>query len=153
MSVAANTSLANLGAVSRRGLIDRRRERAAAQEYVDRLRIKTPSVLADVGTLSGGNQQKVALARWLSTSPAVIILDEPTQGVDVGSKAEIHGLMQMLAARGLAIIMISSELPEILGMSDRIAVMHRGTIRGVLDRADASQSAILALALAPPTTH
>jgi rhamnose transport system ATP-binding protein len=153
MSIAANTSLASLDAVSRHGLIDRGRERASAQGYVDRLRIKTPSVLADVGTLSGGNQQKVALARWLSTNPAVIILDEPTQGVDVGSKAEIHALMQMLAARGLAIIMISSELPEILGMSDRIAVMHRGTIRGVLDRADATQSTILALALAQPATH
>jgi rhamnose transport system ATP-binding protein len=153
MSIAANTSLASLDAVSRHGLIDRGRERAAAQEYVDRLRIKTPSVLADVGTLSGGNQQKVALARWLSTGPAVIILDEPTQGVDVGSKAEIHALMQMLAARGLAIIMISSELPEILGMSDRIAVMHRGTIRGVLDRAEATQSTIMALALAQATTH
>jgi rhamnose transport system ATP-binding protein len=153
MSIAANTTLASLDAVSRRGLIDRGRERASAQEYVDRLRIKTPSVLAETGTLSGGNQQKVALARWLSTSPAVIILDEPTQGVDVGSKAEIHALMQMLAARGLAIMRISSELPEILGMSDRIAVMHRGTIRGVLDRADATQSTIMALALAQPATH
>ena len=153
MSIAANTSLASLDAVSRHGLIDRGRERASAQEYVNRLRIKTPSVFAEAGTLSGGNQQKVALARWLSTSPAVIILDEPTQGVDVGSKAEIHALMQMLAARGLAIIMISSELPEILGMSDRIAVMHRGTVRGVLDRADATQSTIMALALAQPSTH
>ena len=153
MSIAANTSLASLGAVSRRGLIDRGRERALAQDYVDRLRIKTPSVLAEVGTLSGGNQQKVALARWLSTDPAVIILDEPTQGVDVGSKAEIHALMQMLVARGLAILMISSELPEILGMSDRVAVMHGGTVRGVLPRADATQSAILALALAQPTLH
>ena len=153
MSIAANTSLASLDAVSWRGLIDRGRERAAAQDYVDRLRIKTPSVLADVGTLSGGNQQKVALARWLSTSPTVIILDEPTQGVDVGSKAEIHGLMQMLAAKGLAIVMISSELPEILGMSDRIAVMHRGRVRGVLERADATQSSILALALAQDAAH
>ena len=153
MSIAANTSLASLSAVSERGLIDRGRERANAQEYVDRLRIKTPSVLADVGTLSGGNQQKVALARWLSTTPRLIILDEPTQGVDVGSKAEIHGLMQMLAARGLGIVMISSELPEILGMSDRIAVMHRGTVRGVLDRADATQPAILALALAESPVH
>jgi rhamnose transport system ATP-binding protein len=153
MSIAANTTLASLDAVSRHGLIDRGRERTSAQEYVDRLRIKTPSVFAEAGTLSGGNQQKVALARWLSTSPAVIVLDEPTQGVDVGSKAEIHALMQMLAARGLAIIMISSELPEILGMSDRIAVMHRGTIRGVLDRAGATQSAIMALALAQPSTH
>ena len=104
-------------------------------------------MLADVGTLSGGNQQKVALARWLSTRPSVIVLDEPTQGVDVGSKAEIHALMQMLAEEGLAILMISSELPEILGMSDRIAVMHGGTIRGVMSRAEATQSKILSLAL------
>ena len=147
MSIAANTSLASLGSVSDRGLIDRARERAAAQDYVDRLRIKTPSVLAEVGTLSGGNQQKVALARWLSTQPAVILLDEPTQGVDIGAKAEIHGLMLMLVERGLAILMFSSELPEILGMSDRIAVMRAGTISGVLSRAEATQSSILALAL------
>ena len=83
-----------------------------------------------MGNLSGGNQQKVALARWLAASPAVLILDEPTQGVDVGAKAEIHRLMSELAGRGLAILMISSELPEILGMSDRIAVMHGGTIVG-----------------------
>jgi rhamnose transport system ATP-binding protein len=147
MSIASNASLASLGAVSRRGLIDRAREQAAAERYVERFRIKTPSVGADVGTLSGGNQQKVALARWLSTDPSILILDEPTQGVDVGSKAEIHSLMQTLAEQGLAIIMISSELPEILGMSDRIAVMHAGRIRGVLDRADATQAAVLALAL------
>jgi rhamnose transport system ATP-binding protein len=147
MSIASNASLASLGAVSRRGLIDRAREQTAAERYVERFRIKTPSVGADVGTLSGGNQQKVALARWLSTDPSILILDEPTQGVDVGSKAEIHSLMQTLAEQGLAIIMISSELPEILGMSDRIAVMHAGRIRGVLDRADATQAALLALAL------
>jgi rhamnose transport system ATP-binding protein len=104
-------------------------------------------VHAEVGTLSGGNQQKVALARWLSTNPSVLILDEPTQGVDVGSKAEIHGLIQTLVERGLAILMISSELPEILGMSDRIAVMQAGTIRGVIDRSEATQDAILSLAL------
>ena len=134
MSVAANTSLASLERFSRRGLIDAAAERAAAARYVTELRIKTPSVSVEVGSLSGGNQQKVALARWLSTSPAVLILDEPTQGVDVGAKAEIHALMQDLAERGLAIIMISSELPEILGMSDRIAVMRAGTVRGVLTR-------------------
>ena len=153
MAVAENASLASLGRVSRGGLVDRRAERARAQSYVDRLRIKTPSVLAEVGTLSGGNQQKVALARWLSTEPAVILLDEPTQGVDVGSKAEIHALMQALVERGLAILMISSELPEILGMSDRIAVMQAGTIRGVLPRAEATQDAVLSLALAPARTH
>ena len=131
----------------RRGLIDRAREQSVGERYVEQFRIKTPSVAVDVGTLSGGNQQKVALARWLSTDPSILILDEPTQGVDVGSKAEIHSLMQTLAEQGLAIIMISSELPEILGMSDRIAVMRGGRIRGVLDRAEATQAAVLALAL------
>jgi rhamnose transport system ATP-binding protein len=147
MSIAANTTLASLPAVSRHGLIDRAAEEASAQRYVDQFRIKTPSVWADVGTLSGGNQQKVALARWLSTGPSVLILDEPTQGVDVGSKGEIHALMQALVERGMAILMISSELPEILGMSDRVAVMQAGTIRGVLSREDATPSTILALAL------
>jgi rhamnose transport system ATP-binding protein len=100
-----------------------------------------------VGSLSGGNQQKVALARWLQTDPAVLILDEPTQGVDVGSKAEIHDLMGQLAGRGVAILMISSEMPEILGMSDRIAVMKGGRLAGTLPREEATQDAILALAL------
>jgi rhamnose transport system ATP-binding protein len=146
MSIAANASLANLPAVSRRGLIDRAAEAAAAARFVDRLGIKTPSVSAEVGTLSGGNQQKVALARWLATEPAVLVLDEPTQGVDVGAKAEIHRLMASLAASGLAILMISSELPEILGMSDRIAVMRAGRVAGILDRG-ATQDRVLALAL------
>ena len=153
MSVAANVTLASLGAVSSRGLVDRAREHARAHEYVDRLRIKTPSILADSGTLSGGNQQKVALARWLATSPSIVILDEPTQGVDVGSKAEIHALMQQLAEQGIAILMISSELPEILGMSDRVAVMRAGTIRGVLSRAAATPAAILAMALDAGSAH
>jgi len=147
MSIAANASLANLPAVAPHGLIDSSAERDAAASYVQRLRIKTASVGADVGSLSGGNQQKVALARWLATKPTILILDEPTQGVDVGSKAEIHELMGTLAEQGLAIVMISSEMPEILGMSDRIGVMHGGTIRGVLDRQDASQDSILRLAL------
>jgi rhamnose transport system ATP-binding protein len=148
MSIAANASLASLPRVSNFGLIDRAAERHSASRYVEQFRIKSASLDADVGTLSGGNQQKVALARWLSTEPSVLILDEPTQGVDVGSKAEIHGLMQQLAERGLAIIMISSELPEILGMSDRVAVMHAGTIRAVLSRDEASPSRVMALALA-----
>jgi rhamnose transport system ATP-binding protein len=150
MPIAANTSLASLTSVSSRGLIDRAAERRAAEGYVSRLRIKTPSVATDAGALSGGNQQKVALARWLATAPDVLILDEPTQGVDVGAKAEIHALIQELAERGLAIIMISSELPEILGMSDRIAVMQAGTVGGVLSRVDATQDTILALALERP---
>src|SRR5262249_22842774 len=112
-----------------------------------RLGIKTPSLEAPVGNLSGGNQQKVALARWLAAAPRLLILDEPTQGVDVGAKAEIHRLMSELAGQGLAILMVSSELPEILGMSDRIAVMHGGTIVSVMDRAGATQEAILERAL------
>ena len=148
MSIAHNASLASLDRVSRRGLIDAAAERRSAQQYVDRFRIKSASVDADVGTLSGGNQQKVALARWLATAPGVLILDEPTQGVDVGSKAEIHALMQDLAEQGLAIVMISSELPEIIGMSDRVAVMHAGGVRAVLDRAEATQARIMSLALA-----
>ena len=147
MPVAANISLANLDAVSRRGLIDDRAERELASGYVERLRIKTPSIYAETGSLSGGNQQKVAVARWLAIAPEVLILDEPTQGVDIGSKSEIHQIMVELAERGMAIVMISSELPEILGMSDRIAVMHGGTISGILSRAEATQEKILALAL------
>jgi rhamnose transport system ATP-binding protein len=147
MSIAANTSLANLGRVSQRGLIDRAAEARLAGEYIRQLRIKAGSSEADAGSLSGGNQQKVALARWLATDPAVLILDEPTQGVDVGSKAEIHALMGELAERGLAILMISSEMPEILGMSDRIAVMRAGRIRAILPRGEATQDAILRLAL------
>ena len=113
----------------------------------DRLGIKTPSVSSEVGTLSGGNQQKVALARWLATRPAVLILDEPTQGVDVAAKAEIHQLIAELARGGLAILLISSELPEVLGMCDRIAVMHAGGVAGIVDRTDATQDEILHLAL------
>jgi rhamnose transport system ATP-binding protein len=146
MAVAENVSLASLNAVASGGFIDRSRERNQASRYVEQLRIKTPSVFADVESLSGGNQQKVALARWLATRSDVLILDEPTQGVDVGSKSEIHALMQEMAERGLAILMISSELPEILGMSDRIAVMRDGTIAGTLTREAATQQEVLAMA-------
>ena len=147
MPIASNLSLASLRSISRRGLIDRRAERQGAQRLIDRLRIRVSGVDAEAGSLSGGNQQKVALARWLATEPAILMLDEPTQGIDVGAKAEIHALMQELAERGLAIVMISSDLPEVLGMSDRIAVMRRGTLAGVLSRAEATPQAILALAL------
>ncbi|HKQ88044.1 MAG TPA: sugar ABC transporter ATP-binding protein [Candidatus Acidoferrales bacterium] len=146
MPIAANTSLADLRAVSHTGLIDSTSEYAMAERFVEQLRIKTPSVHANAGTLSGGNQQKVALSRWLATNPKILILDEPTQGVDVGSKSEIHELMVDLAERGLAIIMISSELPEVLGMSDRIAVMRDGTVVGILSREEATQEKILSLA-------
>jgi rhamnose transport system ATP-binding protein len=143
----ANTSLAKLGSVSARGLIRNSAEQELAQRYVARLGIKTPSIYTQTRALSGGNQQKVALARWLATEPGVLILDEPTQGVDVGSKAEIHKLMCGLAEHGLAILLISSDLPEILGMSDRIAVMRAGRISGVVSREEATQDKILTLAL------
>jgi len=144
--ITANASLANLDAISHGGLIDSADESAKAERFVEQLRIKTSSVHANAGTLSGGNQQKVALSRWLATDPRILILDEPTQGVDVGSKSEIHALMGDLAERGLAIIMISSELPEVLGMSDRIAVMRDGTVAGVVSREAATQEKILSLA-------
>jgi len=147
MAVSANTTLAALDKLARFGFLDFQQEQQIAADYAQRLAVKTSSLFAPVTTLSGGNQQKVALSRWLATQPSVLILDEPTQGVDVGAKAEIHTLMGELAAQGLAIIMISSELPEVLGMSDRIAVMHAGTIVGELDRAEATQQKILALAL------
>ncbi len=147
MATGPNASLATLRAISRFGFLDFRMERALAVRFIHQLGIKTPSVETPVGDLSGGNQQKVALARWLATTPAVLILDEPTQGVDIGAKAEIHRLMSDLAARGLAIVMISSELPEILAMSDRIAVMHGGTITAILDGKDATQEVILERAL------
>lgn len=147
MPLTANTTLATLPSVSNRGLIDTRKECEVTQSYIERLRIKARSVHTEAGTLSGGNQQKVAIARWLAAGPGLVILDEPTQGVDVGSKSEIHSIMVDLAAQGKAILMISSELPEILGMSDRIAVMHNGSVAGILDREHATQPKILSLAL------
>lgn len=147
LSISSNVTLAILSRLSRGGSIDFAEETRIASEYLRRLRIKTPSLHTSVGTLSGGNQQKVALSRWLAANPSVLILDEPTQGIDIGAKAEIHTLIGALAAQGMAVLMISSELPEILGMSDRIAVMHEGRIVGVVDRAEATQEMILNLAL------
>jgi rhamnose transport system ATP-binding protein len=147
MSTAANCTLATLRTISHSGLLDFANEREMAASFVSQLGIKTSSLENPVGNLSGGNQQKVALARWLATAPRVLILDEPTQGVDVGAKAEIHRLISELAAQGMAILMISSELPEILGMSDRIAVMHRGGVVGTLNRDRATQEVIMELAL------
>jgi rhamnose transport system ATP-binding protein len=152
MTIASNVSLAVLRDVTSRGFLDEPAERALADGFVNRLQIKTPSVDTSVATLSGGNQQKVAVARWLATNPAVLILDEPTQGVDVAAKAELHALMHSLAAGGLAIIMISSDLTEILAMSDRIAVMCHGRVAGILSGSDATAASVLALAfgVSPP---
>jgi rhamnose transport system ATP-binding protein len=147
MSIADNVTLASLPAVSRHGLVQRAQELSVASAFMSRLRIKAPSASSEVSELSGGNQQKVALARWLMTGARVLILDEPTQGVDVGAKAEIHALIMDLAEQGVAILLISSALPELLGMCDRIAVMHEGTIAGVIPRAEATAPSILAMAL------
>lgn len=147
MSISGNTSLASLGSISRAGFLDFARERTVAARFAARLGTKMSSIFAPVSSLSGGNQQKVALSRWLATSPRVLILDEPTQGIDVRAKAEVHRLMSDLAGEGLAIVMISSEMPEIMGMSDRIAVMSDGTIAAILDRGEATQEQVLALAL------
>jgi inositol transport system ATP-binding protein len=110
------------------------------------LRVKTPTLDETIGNLSGGNQQKALLARCLMLNPRVLILDEPTRGIDVGAKSEIHKLISDLAAKGMAILMISSEMPEILGMSDRIIVMHEGHVSGLLQRDEATQEKIMALA-------
>jgi len=147
MAVAANATLACLDSVSRFGLIRRTLEEDATTRYVDALHIKVPSPSAPATALSGGNQQKVAVARWLMTRPDLLILDEPTQGVDVRSKSELHALIDELADDGLAVVLISSDIQELLSVSDRIAVMRGGTIAGVLQGAEASQHDVLALAL------
>lgn len=147
LPISSNITLASLKILSSFSGMNFRREREIAAEYTKRLGVKTQSIHNSVATLSGGNQQKVALSRWLITKPSILILDEPTQGIDVGAKSEIHALMMELAGQGVAILMISSELPEILGMSDRIAVMCGGTIVKILDRREATQQKVLALAL------
>ena len=138
-----NVSMARLPALSPGGVVPRRRERALAAEYVEQLRVKTPSVEAPVRALSGGNQQKTVLARWLATHPRLLVLDEPTHGVDVGAKAEIYALVRELARGGLAILLISSELPEVLGLSDRVVVMRGGRVAAVLDRAHADERTVM----------
>jgi len=146
MVVRENISLANLDELTRLGFVNRSEEKRVASRFIEDLMIKTPSVEQQVQNLSGGNQQKVVLAKWLFTQSKVLIFDEPTRGIDVGSKVEIYQLMNRLAANGVAIIMISSELPEILGMSDRILVMHEGRIAGELSREEATQEKIMWLA-------
>ena len=148
-SVLENTTLAILRRLTRFRVVQRGKEREIASEYVERLNVRTPSIDQVVGKLSGGNQQKVVLARWLAAKPRVLILDEPTRGIDVGAKSEIYRLIDALANEGLAIMLISSELPEVLGMSDRVVVMHEGRIRGeIRDVAAARQEDVLAMAIA-----
>jgi ribose transport system ATP-binding protein len=142
-----NITLANLPAHARGGLVDRTLEEADAQRQRKRLDIRCPSTTVEIGSLSGGNQQKVVLGKWLSMSPRVMILDEPTRGIDVGAKDEIYRLMRELADHGVGIMMISSDMEEIIGVSDRVAVMHEGRIAGFLDRDELSEQSILSLAV------
>ena len=147
MSVRENVTLPSIDRYAKSGLIDNKAERTGADSACKDLRVKTASIETTVASLSGGNQQKVVLAKWLSLDPKVIIFDEPTRGIDVGAKAEIYQLMRRLADRGFAILMISSDMEEILGISDRVAVMHEGAIAGILERQDCSEEAIMRLAV------
>lgn len=147
-SVRDNVTLVILSALSRLRFVNRGEEQSIVNNLVERLRVKTPGIQQEVGKLSGGNQQKVVLARWLARKPDVLILDEPTRGVDVGAKAEIYRLIDEMAAQGMGVIFISSELPEVLGVTDRIMVMQNGRITGEMPTSEATEEAVLRLAMA-----
>ncbi|MGW8888918.1 multiple monosaccharide ABC transporter ATP-binding protein [Streptomyces sp. NPDC055749] len=140
-----NVSLASLPGMAKRGIVDEHHERLVAERYRASMNIKAPTVFEQVGRLSGGNQQKVVLSKWIHADPEVLILDEPTRGIDVGAKSEIYGVIDRLAAAGKAVLFISSELPELLGMCDRIYTMAEGRLTGEVDRADATQEALMRL--------
>ena len=147
-SVTANVTLATLRRyVSRLGLLDSSAERAVAEEFRRRLSIRTRSLETPVEHLSGGNQQKTMLAKWLNTRPTVLILDEPTRGIDVGAKAEVHQIVDELARSGMGIVLISSDLPEVLAMSDRVLVMREGRQVGVFSRAEATEERVIGAAM------
>jgi ABC-type sugar transport system ATPase subunit len=145
MDVLNNATLSILPRLAKLGFVTRAGEQQAAQPYFSRLRVKTPRLDTPVAALSGGNQQKIVLTKWMAARCPVLILDEPTRGVDVGAKAEIHGLIDELAAAGNGIILISSEMPEVLNLSTRILVFRAGRIVGELTRAEATQEALMRL--------
>jgi ABC-type sugar transport system ATPase subunit len=147
-SVSANITLATLSRYTTMlGMVDRAAEARDAAALSERLGIRTPTIDTPVGNLSGGNQQKTMLAKWLNAQPRVLILDEPTRGIDVGAKADVHRFIDELARSGIAIIMISSDLPEVLAMSDRIAVMREGLLRAIFDKGEASQEQVMETAV------
>ncbi|MYZ52835.1 sugar ABC transporter ATP-binding protein [Malikia spinosa] len=148
LDIQDNMDLAVLNSryVNKLGFVQSSQLAKDCNEMARRLRVKTPNMHEVIQNLSGGNQQKVLVGRWLLTNPSILILDEPTRGIDVGAKAEIHRLVSELAGQGVAVLMISSEMPEVLGMSDRVAVMHEGRITGILDRKDADQVSVMSLA-------
>jgi ABC-type sugar transport system ATPase subunit len=147
MTVQQNIALASLPSCTNRGFLSFTRLAELARRYIARLRIKVASPAVRVATLSGGNQQKVVLARALAAGSNIVLLDEPTRGIDVGAKVEIYDLVNELAAEGNAVVLVSSELPEILGLADRIMVMREGRVSATMDRSEATQEAILAAAL------
>jgi ABC-type sugar transport system ATPase subunit len=147
MSVAENLTLAGLSRITPGGLVDSIREERVAAEHVKELRIKTASLTGEVATLSGGNQQKVVIGKWLLTEPRILLLDEPTRGVDVGAKAEIYRLIRKLTGAGKAVIMASSDLPEVLLLADRVLVLREGRLAGELSREETTQESILKLAI------
>jgi ABC-type sugar transport system ATPase subunit len=148
MSCLANGSLASLPRLTRMGFIRGTAERALVQTYVDRLRVKTPALEAPIMGLSGGNQQKIALAKWLARRCRVLIVDEPTRGIDIGAKGEIHRLLDQLACQGMAILAISSELPELIHLARRVLVLRQGTLAGELARDQLSEPAMMRLMMA-----
>ena len=145
--IRVNTTLANMAGVCDKGVIDYDKEYAVAEDYRKKLRTKCPTVEQNVGNLSGGNQQKVLLAKWMFTDPEVLILDEPTRGIDVGAKYEIYCIINDLVAQGKSVVMISSEMPELLGMSDRIYVMNEGKFVGEFMQEEATQEKMMAAIL------
>ncbi|MFQ6114370.1 MAG: ATP-binding cassette domain-containing protein, partial [bacterium] len=147
MSVSANITLPSINKIRRFGLLSKRLERSLAENYVERLKIKTPSSHQIVENLSGGNQQKVVIAKWLATNPKVILLDEPTRGIDVNSKNEIYRLISELASAGLGVVVVSSELPEIMAISDRILVLSEGRATGEFTYSEASEEKIIQAAI------
>ena len=145
-SIMKNISLANLKRISRHGVIQREKEKELVKKGIEELHIRCFGPQHECNNLSGGNQQKVVFAKWMYTNPKVLILDEPTRGVDIGAKKEIYSIINDLAAKGVAIIMVSSELPEVLGMSDRVMVVREGLVRGFLSKEEANQENIMILA-------
>ena len=141
--IRTNIAISNLKSVSSGALVSRRKTNKRVKEYFDSLRIKAPTMGTKVATLSGGNQQKVVIARSLNPDPGIIILDEPTKGIDVGSKNDIYNIINQMAARGVAVVMISSELPELMGMSDRYVVMAEGRVVGELSRDEGTDARIM----------
>ena len=150
-SIRENVSLPSLSLYAAHGLVSDAREREGVSAVCRQLQVRAPSIEVKAATFSGGNQQKVVLAKWLRLGPRVLIVDEPTRGIDVGAKAEIYGLLRALAREGVSVVMISSDMEEILHLSDRVAVMHEGRLTGILEHQDCTEQRIMTLAVGSAT--